>query len=125
MTMTEELKAVEKLIGEYRIAATNEHQLHRIIEQILIGNSFLFSSEVRLSVRDRIDILTDGGIGIEIKTKGSAASVAAQLLRYAECDQVQALILVTSKRLHLTTGFFREKEILGKPLVGIWVGGNL
>lgn len=56
--------------------------------------------EARLGARERIDLLTDDGVGIEVKVAGSWTSVVRQLLRYADHDQVKALVLVTTQASH-------------------------
>lgn len=50
-----------------------------------------------------------GKIGIEIKVDGSVASVTRQLWRYAKRDEVDELILVTTRSKH--------REIVG-PILG-------
>lgn len=109
------------LLTSHRIASGTEDVMQWQIFQLL-SPTVECEREVRLSARDRIDILTACGIGIECKIKGSPASVMSQLLRYAESDRVKSLILVTSKRTHLASQLFKEKQILGKPLIGIWLG---
>ena len=107
-------------LSDYRLDATNEASLQRQVHE-LVSEICECRPEVRLNSRDRIDFLADSGVGIECKVKGSAASVVSQLLRYAESDQVNELILVTSKRLHLAMPPFQDGELLGKPLFGVWV----
>lgn len=118
-------KAVITQVMEYlsghRIAYSTEDVMQSQVYSLLLP-IVECQREVRLSARDRIDLLTACGIGIECKVKGSPAAIVGQLLRYAESDQVKMLVLVTSKRTHLATELFREKEILGKPLYGVWTG---
>lgn len=56
--------------------------------------------EAQLGPGERIDLLTDDGVGIEVKVAGSWTSVVRQLLRYAHHDRVKALVLVTTQASH-------------------------
>lgn len=116
------IDAIKQILTTHRIAFSTEDIMQQQIYQLLLPTVDC-RREVRLSGRDRIDLLTACGIGVECKIKGSPSSIVAQLLRYAESDEVKSLILVTSKRTHLTSELFRENECLGKPLHGIWIGG--
>ena len=63
-----------------------------------------------VSINYSIDFLV-GTIGVEIKKgKPSAATLAAQLQRYAACDAVDGLIVITEKSVRL------PGTILGKPV---------
>ncbi|TWT59001.1 hypothetical protein KOR42_23880 [Thalassoglobus neptunius] len=97
-----------------------EFVLQQNLEQVLIQEigSEHFQREYSLSDRERIDFMCFGSIGIEVKTQGSMSSVAAQLLRYAECEEVKGLILVTTRRRHL----FPKSELAGKPFGSILLG---
>lgn len=54
-----------------------------------------------ITPRDRIDLFIPViGLGVECKIAGSYSRVAEQLLRYAEHDEIKALLLVTSRAAH-------------------------
>ncbi|ARC56003.1 hypothetical protein AS850_02810 [Frondihabitans sp. 762G35] len=56
--------------------------------------------EVRLSDdRSRIDLMA-GRVGIEVKTDGGWADVIRQLTRYANCAEIDELVLVTTRTRH-------------------------
>ncbi|HWJ71895.1 MAG TPA: hypothetical protein VNX29_01900 [Kaistia sp.] len=63
--------------------------------------------EVRLSNEDIIDFVVDG-VGVEVKIGGSAPAIYRQLRRYAEHEDIRALLLVTSVAMSLPA------QILGK-----------
>lgn len=67
---------------------------------------------------DRVDFLIDR-VGIELKVDGSWAAVLRQLDRYAASPDLDALVLVTTRR-----SIAREMPPLlrGKPLVSISLG---
>ncbi|TDX78696.1 hypothetical protein EDF35_1910 [Rathayibacter sp. PhB151] len=68
----------------------------------------------------RIDLMVypaiTGGpfIGVEVKVKGAPADVFRQLARYAECEEVHGLVLVTTSSRHLRMPRTFDN---GKPLV--------
>jgi len=87
-----------------------EYDLHRLVMDALDQAGVAYAHEVPLAPRCRIDLLC-GGVGIEIKRgKPEPARVRAQLARYAACEQVESLILVTERTVAL------PRAIGGKPL---------
>lgn len=93
---------------------TDEYKLHNMIAQQLTAAGISFKHEVPLAPRNRIDFLTDDGIGIEAKKgKPNEQSVYKQLERYAGFDEVKGLILVIERYMDL------PETINGKPVVSI------
>lgn len=92
---------IATLIGSHKYIYDNETQLQDGIEIVLRQNRCEFNREVILNPFDRLDFLARGGIAIEVKIKGARHAVVRQLLRYAQCSEVGALILVTTKANHL------------------------
>ena len=78
-----------------------EYDLHRLVMDALTAAGIPFAHEVKLGPRCRIDLMC-GGVGIEIK-RGmlEKARLLNQLQRYAACETVEALILVTEKTVAL------------------------
>lgn len=58
-------------------------------------------------------------LGLEVKTKGAPTEIAAQLIRYAERDEIDGLLLVTAKTSHRHAF---PVDLLGKPLHLLIVG---
>ncbi len=77
----------------------NEDQLQEAAARVITEAGFDVQREVRLSPRDRIDLLA-GRVGIEVKVDGGTAAVLRQLTRYAQSGQVDELILLTSRARH-------------------------
>ena len=74
-----------------------EYDLHRLVMDALDAAALPWEHEVKLAPRCRIDLMC-GGVGIEIKRgKVEKARILEQLRKYAECEQVHGLILVTEK----------------------------
>ena len=87
-----------------------EYDLHRLVMDALSRQGVPFEHEVSLAPRCRIDLMC-GGVGVEIKRgRVERAKGLRQLTRYAACEQVAGLILVTEKSLGL------PREIGGKPV---------
>ena len=87
-----------------------EYDLHRLVMDALDAASLPWEHEVRLAPRCRIDLMC-GGVGIEIK-RGAVDKrrVLEQLRRYADCEQICGLILVTEKTVPV------PHTIGGKPV---------
>ena len=87
-----------------------EYDLHRLVMDALDASGIPWEHEVKLAPRCRIDLMC-GGVGVEIKRgKVEKARILEQLRRYATCEQVQGLILVTEKTVPV------PHAILGKPV---------
>ncbi|WP_165069701.1 hypothetical protein [Marisediminicola senii] len=107
---------------------TTEDDLQAALHERLYsptGNPAVTREVVLSDLRSRIDLMhtsTYPGttipwqIGIEVKTKGSLAAVIRQLDRYANCPEIDELILVTTKALHS-----RVPEILGARRISVHV----
>jgi hypothetical protein len=87
-----------------------EYDLHRLVMDALDAAALPWEHEVKLAPRCRIDLMC-GSVGIEIKRgKVERARILTQLQKYAECEQVQGLILVTEKTVPV------PHTIGGKPV---------
>ena len=87
-----------------------EMDLHRLIEERLTEEGIPFIHEARLQPGCRIDFLC-GSVGIETKRgRPERGKILRQLQRYAGCEPVDALVLVTERTVLL------PDRIGGKPL---------
>ena len=87
-----------------------EYDLHRLVMDALDAAALPWEHEVKLAPRCRIDLMC-GNVGIEIKRgKVEKARILEQLRKYADCPQVQGLILVTEKTVPV------PHQIGGKPV---------
>lgn len=97
-------------ITSSRINLTTESAAHRDIEKALASAGIEHTSEVRLSERERIDVLC-GTVGVEIKVGHARRDIWRQLQRYAAFPEIEALVLATG------TAFpTKLTEVDGKPL---------
>lgn len=87
--------------------------MHRMVERCLEEHGVVCEHEVRLGCRCRIDLMV-GDVGIEMKRgKPQRQKVLEQLMRYAACERVSALILVAERSVDL------PHALCGKPLYTI------
>ena len=98
------------LIERHRYTITCERELQEAVGLVLTRAGVSFSSEVRLSARDRPDFMI-GPVAIEAKVQGYRGAVLTQVWRYLEHPQVESLVLVTTLRRHNL-----PSELRGKPI---------
>ena len=90
--------------------ALYENDIHRMVADRLSEAGLPFVHEAKLAPGCRIDFLVDD-IGIEIKKgKLESKTVQAQLLRYAACEAVSAIVLLTQRSVKI------PKNVMGKPV---------
>ena len=96
------IQQLRKQIQRYNYVYENETELQDQIETVLKDFNVLYSREHKLDDKSRIDFyLPKEKIGIEIKVKSGANVVSDQLARYAKCDQIEQLILITTRMAHV------------------------
>lgn len=101
------LDALQELRSPF---ALYEADLHQLVAKRLTEAGLHYVHEARLAPGCRIDYLV-GSIGIEIKKgRPDAAAVKKQLLRYAACDGVEAIILLSQRTVSV------PGMVLGKPV---------
>jgi len=98
------------LIERHRYTITCERELQEAVGQVLTKAGVSFSSEVRLSARDRPDFMV-GPVVLELKVAAWSGQVLRQVTRYLEHPEVSAVVLVTTLRRHRL-----PPETLGKPV---------
>jgi hypothetical protein len=118
MTNQSHVLSLVALLKGKRFKYNNERDLQDGLEEVFKADGLTYQREVELAPGDIIDFLVEGSIGVEVKTQGSPAEVARQLLRYAGCPKVTEILLVTGK---LRLGALPE-ALMGKPVyvVSLW-----
>lgn len=107
-----EMDAVCRIVSAARCDLTTEKATQRDVEVALLGaiDAAAVSREHRLAAGDIVDFLVFGTIALEVKgPRHTAAQTLRQLGRYAAHERVSALILATSRAMHM------PGEIGGKP----------
>ncbi len=96
-----------------------EADLHALVGERLRESGLPCEHEARLGPGCRIDYLV-GDVGVEIK-KGKPAPRARlpQLARYARCEGLSALVVVTQRRVALPPSLY-GKPLRQLPLWQLW-----
>ncbi len=125
--LDERLDVVVAELQSRRFRFGHEAELQEALQAALAAEGMSFAREVRLSKRDRIDLLEDdlaplgGAIGIEVKVDSSMFAITQQVARYAEHERIGAIVLVTSRLQH--TQARGAQRVTGKPFRLVYVGG--
>lgn len=107
-------ECIAATISLYRYGFSSESELHAGLKQALTEGGIPFQHEFVAGPTDRFDFLIDGGIVVEAKIKGSFAQAAAQCMRYAERDDVSAVVLVATR---LWAAGDAPQMLGGKPFI--------
>ncbi len=108
-----EVALVREALETIRQPVAAEAKLQEFVAGALTGAGVAFSREVDLGAAGRIDFLTAGGVGIEVKIAGGRNEVLRQLLDYAQVEAVRALVLYTTRSLHV----IGADSLNGKPAI--------
>lgn len=113
-----DVESITQAIKSYKFHYTTEKELQEGIAKAFANKNIPFEREKWIGEKEEIDFLVVGGIGVEVKIKGSPSEVARQLLAYAGCEGVKELVLVTGRA---RLGRLPDK-LLGKPVhvVTLW-----
>lgn len=110
-------QVAEALAGhQYRYA--NEIGLHLALEQAMHDAGLDPLPEVHLAEAGRIDFLVDR-VGVEVKVAGETEPLLRQITRYAHRDEIDELLVVTTRRKHRAL----PALVAGKPVHVLVVGG--
>lgn len=105
-----------ELLTTARLRSAHEAGLQTAIATVLDGAGVPYAREARLGAAGRVDFLV-ARIGLEVKVTGSLKDVRAQLARYAEHADIDAVVLVTRCLRHKMPA-----ELCGKPIhvLNLW-----
>lgn len=96
---------------------SNELELQDSLEKLLRSHFSEVTREAKLSPTDRVDFLVER-VAVEIKVDGSPMAVTRQLQKYLEHQEVDGVVLVTTRRKHLAV----PDTLAGKPVRVVWLG---
>ncbi len=99
--------------------ALYEYDIHRYVEGCLREAGLTFEHEARIGIGCRIDYLV-GDVGIEIKKgKPSSKMLISQLARYAACERVNSIIVLTQRSVSLPS-YVGGKPVSAVSLNSLW-----
>lgn len=104
------IERIISILRPLRLTLADEKRLQCEMADAFTAAGLPFEREVRLSQRDVIDFVLDGGTGIEVKVKGGKRDIFHQVERYAEHDAISELLLVTNVPMGM------PEEVCGKPV---------
>lgn len=114
---------VANVVSAHRFRYASEARLQEGLAVALTQAGYNVRREVRLDARSRVDLIVEPHrrlerVGVEVKVAGSRASVLRQVTRYLQSDEIDALVLVTSRVRHTFAPI-----VAGKPLVVVQLAG--
>jgi hypothetical protein len=83
-------------LSNARFTCQDETEFQEGVAGVLDKHHIGYQREVRLSARDRVDFMIDGGIALELKVKTDGKSLLTQMLRYASHPSVKELIAASA-----------------------------
>ena len=107
------MSVLDRVLGAIRahhFRYTNEDELQEGLALVLGNAGLEVQREVILSETDRIDLLVEEEVGVEVKVGGNSAGAFQQLQRYASHDRIKQLVLITNRWQSF------PEEAGGKPL---------
>lgn len=102
-----------------RFSCTSEAELQAAVGKLLAQEGIGHAREVRLSARDRVDFMVDGGIALELKVKTTGTALMRQLLRYAEHKDVTSIVVGSTTHHALLL----PETANGKPIHAVHLRG--
>lgn len=113
--------AIARSITSRRYRWRDEADLQAQLAVAFAEDGIAVAREHRLSPTDRVDFFDHGtGVAVEVKVASSTAEVIRQLWRYAKCDTVREIVLVSSRSAHASA---LPPAVNGKPVRVVHVGG--
>lgn len=101
MTEVSDLIPVRRALLSSAFRFSNEADIQDGVEALLRRAGIAFERERVIGAFGRIDFLTAGGTGIEVKYFGcSVSNLTRQIYRYTESDEVRALLVVSPRTAH-------------------------
>lgn len=119
------LTRIRNEIRAHQFRHADEIELHGGLDTVLTALGLTVEREVRLDPHNRIDVATtlpdDVRLGIEVKIAGSEQDVRRQVRRYADSDELDALLLVTTIARHARAIMPWVTEPTGPPGMSRWL----
>lgn len=108
----------------YAYSFRDEKQFHDGLATALFNDGIIFTREHVAGPADRFDFLCEGGVVIEAKTKGSLTEAIRQVDRYCARDDVNAVVIVTTRLWGVAQQLKKDAQLHGKPVRLVAVRGQ-
>lgn len=109
-----------KALRAYSFTFTTEGELQRGIAAALAAAGIDHQREVNLGDSSRIDFMV-GRVGVEVKINGTPADLIRQVHRYAQFDELDEILVVTSR---MKLAFSLPKALNGKRVHSLCLAGD-
>jgi hypothetical protein len=110
------VKSLQTRLDSYRMVFSDERTLQNHLESIFNEEKMIFWREHSLGPADIVDFYFQGGYAVEVKVGGAVHKHLHQLKRYADHNDVIAVVLVA------TRPFDVPEKLSNKPCFCINVG---
>lgn len=122
--LAEGVLAVIDALKGWTVTTRKETELHRAVDTMLRPTKLAFKAEVEILAGSRVDFAielpeTKRTLALECKVQGSTGTLTRQLVRYAGVDTVAGVMLITTRRRHLS---IMPAWVCSKPFRSIYVG---
>lgn len=113
------IKKLLETLSSYRYRVNSEYMMHNAVAQVLKENHIHYEREYPLTSSSRVEFfLPEDGVVIECKIEGGFSPVLRQVQRYAMVEEVNEIILLTTRSTHRGI----PSEISGVMVHVIWTG---
>lgn len=103
-----------------QIGVSTEGEAHYWLADALRRDGLQAETEVRLTTRDRIDIMV-GNVAVEVKVQGSRREIWRQLQRYADLPDIHAIVIATATPWPPGVDSVGRKPLFHASLVTGWL----
>lgn len=91
-----QITQLHSILSKYKFSINNEKVLQQEIEAVLKDHRISYGREFFLDEQSIPDFMVED-IAIEVKIKGSKRDIYEQILRYSKHEDVNSVLLVTTK----------------------------
>lgn len=118
------LQRIPNVLSEYAYSFGDEKQFHDGLATALFEDGIIFTREHVAGPKDRFDFFCENGIVIEAKIKGSLSEALRQVDRYCQRNDVNAVVIVTTRLWGATAKLRSDAQLHGKPVRLVAVRGQ-
>lgn len=111
--LLEKINPLISSLERQRFPLNKESETQAAIEHALKQMQVEYVREYKLDENSRIDFyIPKFKLGIEVKIKGSRADIQSQCVRYAMHNQIEAILLMTSRSVNISGLYFNTPVLV-------------